>query len=93
LLAFQPLPDYDAANDTEYQLTAAAHKDFIISVLAFYQREPEALTFLGDNCSTNKAMKALATMRTNHCNYSIKTNHCNYSIKTNHCNYSIIDWS
>jgi hypothetical protein len=33
LLAFQPLPDYDAENDTEYQFTAAAQKDFIISVL------------------------------------------------------------
>ena len=54
LLAFQPLPDYDAPNETEYQLTAAAHKEFIISTLAFYQ---EALTFLvGDNCSTNKAL-------------------------------------
>jgi hypothetical protein len=31
LLAFQPLPDYDAPNETEYQLTAAAHKEFIIS--------------------------------------------------------------
>jgi len=57
LLAFQPIPDYDASNETDYQLTAAAHKEFIISTLAFYQREPEALTFLvGDNCSTNKAL-------------------------------------
>lgn len=57
LLAFQPLPDYDALKETDYQLTAAAHKDFINSTLEFYQREPEALTFLvGDNCSTNKAL-------------------------------------
>jgi hypothetical protein len=57
LLAFQPLPDYDAPSENEYQLTAAAHKEFIISTLAFYQRELEALTFLvGHNCSTNKAL-------------------------------------
>ncbi len=57
LIAFQPIPDYDAPDESEYQLTAAAHKEFIISTLAFYQREPEALTFLvGDNCSTNKSL-------------------------------------
>ena len=60
MLAFQPLPDYDASNETDYQLTAAAHKEFVISTLAFYQREPEALTFLvGDNCSTNKSLATL----------------------------------
>ena len=60
LLAFQPIPDYDASNETDYQLTAAAHKEFIISTLAFYKRVPEALTFLvGDNCSTNKSLATL----------------------------------
>ena len=26
LLAFQPIPDYNASNETDYQVTAAAHK-------------------------------------------------------------------
>jgi len=57
LLAFQPIPDYDASNEEDYQVTAAAHKEFIVSTLEFYQRSPETLTFLvGDNCNTNKAL-------------------------------------
>lgn len=60
LLAFQPLPDYDASTEIEYQLTAAAHKEFIISTLAYYQKGPESSAFLvGDNCSTNKALATL----------------------------------
>lgn len=55
LLAFQPIPDYD--HEIYYQLTAAAHQEFIISTLAHYQRDPDTLTFLvGDNSITNHSL-------------------------------------
>lgn len=58
LLAFQPIPDYDAEIEgSEYRLNAEAHQEFINSTLAYYGRNAETLTFLvGDNCRTNIAL-------------------------------------
>lgn len=61
LLAFQPIPDYEALFSGEaYRLDAQAHMEYIRSTLCLYNRTLEDLLFMvGDNCSTNKLLSRL----------------------------------
>jgi hypothetical protein len=58
-LAIQPIPDYDASNETDFQVKAPTNKECIVSLLESRQRSPDALGFLvGDNFSSNMALAA-----------------------------------
>jgi hypothetical protein len=43
---FQPIAVQDALHGSDYHTTTAAHKELIASTLDFYQRSPEAFSFL-----------------------------------------------